>query len=234
MTRDYELGVIFNPEVNEEQTRPVYDRIEQIVANHSGQITRVNQWGRRRLAYPIDHHRDGLYVFIDMVLTPETVVEIERTLQVSEIVLRYMTQKRDAKAVQREREEREARAAAAAAAAANAAEQQQQQQPVEGEEAPLATEEQVPVVVAETPIVTPEEVVATPVDDVVTPEEVVTTPADDVVTPEEIVTIPAADVVTPEEVVTTPQSVETTETPAATNNAEQNEDTPSSEAPVEA
>jgi small subunit ribosomal protein S6 len=76
VTRDYELGVIFNPEVNEEQTRPIFDRIEQIVANHSGQITRVNQWGRRRLAYPINHHRDGLYVFIDMVLTPETVAEI--------------------------------------------------------------------------------------------------------------------------------------------------------------
>jgi small subunit ribosomal protein S6 len=206
VTKDYELGVIFNPEVNEEQTRPVFDRIEQIVANHSGQITRVNQWGRRRLAYPINHHRDGLYVFIDMVLTPETVSEIERTLKVSEIVLRYMTQKRDPKAVQREREEREARAAAAAAAAANAPAQEVS----EGETAAPQTDEQTPapVVGEETPVVTPEEVVETPADDVVMPEETVTTPA----------------------TVETTESTEPTATPEQTDNA----DTTNSETTIEA
>jgi small subunit ribosomal protein S6 len=123
VNRDYELGVIFNPEVGEEETRALLDRVDQIVTTHGGQIVKVNQWGRRRLAYPIERHRDGLYVFIDMILTPETVSELERTLKVSEVVLRYMTRKRDAKAVQREREEREARAAAAEAHTAPAAEQ---------------------------------------------------------------------------------------------------------------
>jgi len=121
VNRDYELGVIFNPEVGEEETRSLLDRIDQIVTTRGGQIVKVNQWGRRRLAYPIERHRDGLYVFIDMILTPETVSELERTLKVSEVVLRYMTRKRDAKAVQREREEREARAAAVQTAAEEAA-----------------------------------------------------------------------------------------------------------------
>ncbi len=112
MTRDYELGFILNPEVTEEQTRTILERVEQIVANHGGQVVKVNQWGRRRLAYPIEHHRDGLYVFIDMILTPETVAELDRTLRVSEEVLRHMVKKRDPKTVQKERE---ARAAAAAA-----------------------------------------------------------------------------------------------------------------------
>ena len=136
MSRDYELGVIFSPEASEEETRSVLDRIEQIVANHGGQIVKVNQWGRRRLAYPIERHRDGFYVFIDMVLTPETVIDIERTLKVSEIVLREMVRKRDPKAVQKEREEREARAAAAAAAP-----EATEEVPAEGttEEAPVAT-----------------------------------------------------------------------------------------------
>lgn len=138
MSRDYELGVIFSPEASEEETRSILDRIEQIVANHGGQIVKVNQWGRRRLAYPIERHRDGFYVFIDMVLTPETVIEIERTLKVSEIVLREMVRKRDPKAVQREREEREARAAAAAAAP-----EVTEEVPAEGttEEAPAASAE---------------------------------------------------------------------------------------------
>jgi len=120
VTRDYELAYILNPEVSEEETRSILDRIEQIVAGQGGQIVKVNQWGRRRLAYPIERHRDGLYVFIDMILTPETVIELERTLKVSEVVMRHMLKKRDAKAVQKEREEREEREARAAAAAAAA------------------------------------------------------------------------------------------------------------------
>jgi small subunit ribosomal protein S6 len=114
VSRDYELGFILQPEVNEEQTRAILERIEQIVSTYGGQIMRVNQWGRRRLAYPIEHHRDGFYVFIDMILTPETVSELDRNLKVSEDVLRHMIKRRDPKAVQKEREDREARAAAQA------------------------------------------------------------------------------------------------------------------------
>ncbi len=137
MTRDYELAFILQPEVNEEQTRVVLDRVEQVVTNHSGQIVRVNQWGRRRLAYPIQHNRDGFYVFIDMILTPETVIELDRTLKVSEDVLRYMIKRRDPKTVQKERE---ARAAAAAAPATQPAEVQDEMvSPVQQEgEIPVA------------------------------------------------------------------------------------------------
>jgi small subunit ribosomal protein S6 len=120
VSRDYELGFILSPEVSEEEIRSVLDRIEQIVANYGGQIVKVNQWGRRRLAYPIERHRDGFYVFIDMILTPETVAELERTLKVSEIVLRQIMKRRDPKAVQKEREERVEREARAAAQAAQA------------------------------------------------------------------------------------------------------------------
>jgi small subunit ribosomal protein S6 len=118
--RDYELGFILNPEVSEEQTRAILERIEQIVSRRDGQVVKVNQWGRRRLAYPIQHHRDGYYVFIDMILAPETVLELDRTLKVSEEVLRQLITRRDPKVAQKEREdraEREAREAAAAAAA---------------------------------------------------------------------------------------------------------------------
>lgn len=119
MRRDYELGFILNPEVSEEQTRAILERIERIVKNYDGQVVKVNQWGRRRLAYPIEHHRDGYYVFIDMILTPETVIELDRTLKVSEEVMRHLVKRRDPKAVQKEREEREEREARAAAAAQN-------------------------------------------------------------------------------------------------------------------
>jgi len=134
VNRDYELGFILAPEVNEEQTRGILDRVGQIVATRGGEIVRVNQWGRRRMAYPIEHHRDGYYVFVDMIAAPETITELERTLRVSEEVLRHMITRREPRVAQKERE-----AFAAAAAAANAA---PSPAPATAEQAPV---EQAPV-----------------------------------------------------------------------------------------
>ncbi len=157
MRRDYELGFILNPEVSEEQTRAIVERIGQIVKNYDGQVVKVNQWGRRRLAYPIQHHRDGYYVFIDMILTPETVLELDRTLKVSEEVMRHLVKRRDPKAAQKEREEREAREARAAATAAQASvvpgsepevEVESQAPAAEPEEGILIASEEEPVVLS--------------------------------------------------------------------------------------
>jgi len=147
--RDYEIGYILNPEVNEEQTRAILERIEQIVANYDGQVLKVNQWGRRKLAYPIEHHRDGFYVFIDTILTPETVTELDRTLKVSEEVLRHLIKRRDPKTVQKERE---ARAAAAAASTPAAPAVQAEAESVAEIPAPAGEEAELPV------LLTPEEI----------------------------------------------------------------------------
>ncbi len=175
MRRDYELGIILNPEVSEEETKAILGRLDQIVTTYGGQTVRVQQWGRRRLAYLIDRHRDGYYIFIDMVLTPETVSELERTLKVSEIVLRHMFRRRDPKAVLQEREDREARAVAAAAnaeaaaanaeaAAANAAANAPAAEtaPTGGEQTPVPTPEAAPEVDATPEVQAAPEVDATP------------------------------------------------------------------------
>jgi len=154
--RDYELAFILSPEVSEEETRATMDRVEQVVTTHDGQIVKVNQWGRRRLAYPIERHRDGIYVFIDMILTPESVSELERTLKVSEIVLRHMVKRRDPKTVQKEREEREAREARAAAPVVPATEAEEPAPANEEvEETPVLSEEDlqdVPPAIEEEPL----------------------------------------------------------------------------------
>lgn len=191
MSRDYELQFILNPEVSEDETRSLLDRIEHIVANYGSQTVKVNQWGRRRLAYPIDRHRDGYYIFIDMILTPEAVAEIERTLRVSEIVFRHMMKRRDPKAAQKEREARAAAAAAQAEAAANQAET-----PATPVEAEGQTETPVPVEAAsrvEIPV-TPVEA-ESPVEDKTEAEEVAATPIAEeavVLSPEEIESAPPA------------------------------------------
>jgi len=148
--RDYELGFILNPEVSEEQNSSILERIQQIVKTNDGQVVRINQWGRRRLAYPIEHQRDGFYVFFDMILTPETVSELDRNLKVTEEVLRHIIIRRDPKIAQKEREEREARAAAQAAAAAQAqsatpAPEAGSPAAVEAENVPASTEDETPI-----------------------------------------------------------------------------------------
>ena len=91
-----------------------------------------------------------------MILTPETVSELERTLKVSETVLRHMVKKRDSKIAQKEREEREARAAAAPAPTAPAAEAEEAAPTSEEvEEIPVLSEEDlqdVPPAIEEEPL----------------------------------------------------------------------------------
>lgn len=141
MRRDYELGFILDPEVSEEQSKAILERIQQIVNNHDGEVVRINQWGRRRLAYPIRHKRDGFYVFFDMILTPETVSELDRNLRVTEEVLRHIIIRRDPKVVQ---QERAARAAQATQAQSAPAEAESPAQAGEEEEFPAPAEDEVP------------------------------------------------------------------------------------------
>jgi small subunit ribosomal protein S6 len=134
MARDYELGIVINPEVGDEQARTLVERVTTIITNHGGQVVRVNAWGRRRLAYPIQRFRDGLYFFFDLMLDPSTIADIERNLRVNEDIIRQLMKVRDPRVVAQQRQrdveldaQREAEAkaqaeaeAARAAAAANA------------------------------------------------------------------------------------------------------------------
>jgi small subunit ribosomal protein S6 len=154
MARDYELGIVINPEVGDEQARAVVERVTHIITNNGGQVVRVNAWGRRRLAYPIQRFRDGLYFFFDLILKPSTIAEIERSIRLNEDVIRHLLKLRDSRVVAQQRQrdieldaqrasEAQAQAAAEAAraeAAANQPAAEEAAQPVEATaEAPAAT-----------------------------------------------------------------------------------------------
>ena len=118
-SRDYDLGLIINPEAGDDQARAIVDRVTTAVAGTGGQVVRVNAQGRRRLAYPIDHHRDGLYFFFDLIMPPEGVTELDRLLRVNEDVVRHLILVRDARVVAQQRQ-RDAEAEAQAEADAQA------------------------------------------------------------------------------------------------------------------
>jgi len=85
--RTYELGVIFHPEMMPEAIQAYGERIAQ----HGGEVIARQTWGRRRLAYPIKHKRDGHYLFWHFrAESPTLVNELETMFRVSEEVLRYL------------------------------------------------------------------------------------------------------------------------------------------------
>ena len=88
--RRYELMLIIRPDAPDEKAAAVIDRTTRYVVASGGQIVKVAPWGRRRLAYPIDRHREGSYHIVVFESPAEAIVELERSLQITEEVLRYL------------------------------------------------------------------------------------------------------------------------------------------------
>ena len=88
--RDYELVLIISPEVEEDKLNAVIDNISQFITGKDGIISNVDQWGKRKLAYPIEHFMEGNYVLAQFKLKPALGKELEANLQISEEVLRHL------------------------------------------------------------------------------------------------------------------------------------------------
>jgi small subunit ribosomal protein S6 len=88
--RRYELMLVIRPDAPDDKVSAVIDRTTRYVVASGGQIVKVAPWGRRRLAYPIDRHRDGSYHIIVFESPAEAIAELERSLQITEEVLRYL------------------------------------------------------------------------------------------------------------------------------------------------
>ena len=88
--RDYELVVIISPEVAEEEIPATLEKISQFIVERGGSITEVNQWGRRKLAYPIRNFMEGNYVLTHFKLEPSLTAGLEASLGRLEEILRHL------------------------------------------------------------------------------------------------------------------------------------------------
>lgn len=88
--RDYELTVIISPEATDEVVNATIESIQQFVTGRGGTISEVEQWGKRKLAYPIKRFVEGNYVLTRFELKPTSTKELEASLQMSENVLRHL------------------------------------------------------------------------------------------------------------------------------------------------
>jgi small subunit ribosomal protein S6 len=88
--RRYELMLVIRPDAPDDKVSAVIDRTTRYLVAAGGQIIKVAPWGRRRLAYPIDRHREGSYHIIVFEAPAEAIAEMERSLLITEEVLRHL------------------------------------------------------------------------------------------------------------------------------------------------
>ncbi len=88
--RDYEMVIVFNPELAEDRFITRLNDISKYITEAGGVISNTIKWGKRKLAYPIKRFSEGNYVLTQFQLQPEMGKEIESKLYISEDILRHM------------------------------------------------------------------------------------------------------------------------------------------------
>jgi small subunit ribosomal protein S6 len=88
--REYELVMVLDPEIEDEQVSAAIDRMTQFVTSRGGEVTDVSPWGKRKLSYPIGKRSEGNYIVAHFRIEPSQTAELEANLGLSEEVLRHL------------------------------------------------------------------------------------------------------------------------------------------------
>lgn len=116
--RHYELLVILDPNLDERTITPSLETFLRVVRNDGGTVEKAEVWGKRRMAYEIAKHAEGIYAVLDIHCEPATVAELDRQLSLNESVLRTKVMRVDDRQRQRQRPGRVAAPGGPAAVAA--------------------------------------------------------------------------------------------------------------------
>jgi len=82
--------MIISPNVPDEQVPETIEKVTRVVAERGGTVAEVKPWGKRRLAYPIQHQREGFYVLANLKMDSKVATELESHLRVTEEVIRHL------------------------------------------------------------------------------------------------------------------------------------------------
>lgn len=88
--RNYELTYIIHPDTKPEEIPGLMEQVASWIGAEGGSVQKVSDWGRRRLAYPINNQREGHYIHLEAEMAPPTIGEVERNLKLNESILRHL------------------------------------------------------------------------------------------------------------------------------------------------
>lgn len=86
----YESVIIFSPQLDEEALENAVNRVQEVIKNGEGEVTKADRWGKRRLAYEINDQTEGYYLLVEMEAPSSTAQELDRVLRISDDVLRHL------------------------------------------------------------------------------------------------------------------------------------------------
>ncbi|MGQ9495292.1 MAG: 30S ribosomal protein S6 [Thermoanaerobaculaceae bacterium] len=87
----YELGMVLDPDLDDQAREAFLDELRQLLGSQNAKLAKEDVWGKRKLAYPIRHKREGYYVFWQFEGAGSTVAPLEYKLRLSDEVLRFLT-----------------------------------------------------------------------------------------------------------------------------------------------
>jgi small subunit ribosomal protein S6 len=87
----YDLLIMLHPEVEADRQAEILERLRATVEGAKGTVTQVDDWGKKKLSYEVNHVTDGIYVNVHFNAEPSTLVEVERVLRITEGVMRFLT-----------------------------------------------------------------------------------------------------------------------------------------------
>ena len=92
----YELVLVVNAKIEDDARAAVVDKAKAYVERFGGKITEVEDWGKKRLAYEIQHMKEGFYYFIQFEADATCPAELEKRVRIMENVLRYLVVRKEA------------------------------------------------------------------------------------------------------------------------------------------
>ncbi len=93
--RDYELVIIITPEFDETATAELVDKVKSWITDSGGTLESFEEWGRQKLAYLIQNHKEGQYYLFNFKMEPSAVIALERNFRLQESILRFLIINRD-------------------------------------------------------------------------------------------------------------------------------------------
>ena len=93
--RQYELILIIQPDLDEESTKDLLERVKAMITTQGGEILKTDHWGLKSLAYEINDFREGYYVYMEAEFSPEFGSELKQNLRYVEPIIRYMLTRKE-------------------------------------------------------------------------------------------------------------------------------------------
>ncbi|MBQ9988260.1 MAG: 30S ribosomal protein S6 [Clostridia bacterium] len=92
----YEAMYIINPTLEDEARAAIVERFSSLVSQNGGSVEKIDDWGKRKLAYEIEDMTEGHYILMNFESNPDLPAELERNFKIAEPIMRYMVIRLDA------------------------------------------------------------------------------------------------------------------------------------------